>query len=133
MNKPTIKSASIARISDKIGSLIGWLVKSNHSETNYLVRCKKVGSRCFWLCDCKAQEFGYNGFSKKRCCHVKAVCECEQARRETRTFPRFFVALAIIAEQQQAVIEAERQLAEERKREIAPLNGNSGFELLKRR
>jgi hypothetical protein len=90
-----IRAASIARVTDKSGKFLGFLVQSNHhDDIYYQVTCGKVAGQCLWHCTCKAGKFG------QVCCHVKACQELCEARKAL--------------EQKAAVAEVERLLAAER-------------------
>ncbi len=66
-----INAASIARISDKSGKFLGYLVKSNSSENYYQVTWNESASR--YECNCVAT---------CKCCHIKAVEQAQKARIE---------------------------------------------------
>ncbi|HEX4713633.1 MAG TPA: hypothetical protein VH164_01770 [Ktedonobacteraceae bacterium] len=80
--KELIKAATIARVTDKVGKLLGWGVKSNHEEKYYQVTCAKIAGECVWFCTCCAGQHGFTGCKDGKCAHVKAVIEVGQARKE---------------------------------------------------
>lgn len=83
-----IKSASIARVTRKSdGKFLGWGVKSNSSNEYYEVHCTKIADECVWSCSCKAGQMNFSGCKDGKCCHVKAVIEVSQARKEMKEAP----------------------------------------------
>lgn len=118
MNKPNIADANIARISDKAGNFLMWAVMSSAGDKYYAVRCKKIGARCFWFCDCEAAKYGFHNCADGKCRHIKAVIAREKGRREQRiarkAFARLFADLVTMAQQQEAqaaIVEVERIVA----------------------
>src|SRR5260221_2558475 len=101
-----IKAASINRITDKAtGKVLGYLVKSNSSDDYYQVTGKKVNGVCSYACTCKA---GQNNFAKcqdGKCCHVKAVIEVVEARKQVAT-PAYDVVGAALTVVNRAMAEA---------------------------
>lgn len=130
----TIKAATIARVSDKSGKFLGFLVKSNHSNAYYQIRC--TGNDAY-TCTCEAKMWGH-----AECCHIKAVRELVEARRQMELDAAAVVAPLVLGEfagDLQAHVEDEMPAqpvrnvvreAEEQRRVYA-LNGNQGFSLLK--
>ncbi|HEU5377288.1 MAG TPA: hypothetical protein VFV38_17805 [Ktedonobacteraceae bacterium] len=131
--KETIKAATIARVTNKAGKFLGFLVKSNTSEKYYQVTCCKIAGECVWNCDCKAGKNGFANCKQGACCHVRACKEVCAARRELRKAAQQGETPA-----QAAVEEAERIVKQapvvaaptlEERRYNAPLN--TGFQFLK--
>jgi hypothetical protein len=78
--KELIKAATISRVSDKAtGKFLGFGVKSNHSERHYQIRCAKDLKGVTYTCDCEARQWGH-----AECCHIKAVKQLVEARRNSR-------------------------------------------------
>lgn len=79
----TIKAATVNRVTEKAtGKYLGFLVKSNGSEDYYQVTAKKVAGMIVWSCTCKAGQHGFCGCKAGHCCHVQAVIEVAEARKQ---------------------------------------------------
>jgi hypothetical protein len=150
--KETIKAATVARYSDKSGKLLGFGVKSNHSDETYCVRFARVDGIVKPTCTCKAGQMNFTGCKSGKCAHVEAVIEVAKARASIEKEKE-------LAEEQKAAVEvAEQHLAAElvasvqataeqaahveddlrgkkfpTQDELAklPLSGNAGFSLMR--
>lgn len=94
--KELIEAATIARVTDKSSKLLGFLVKSNSSSEYYQITCVKIGNERFFTCTREAGQRGFTTCKDGKCCHVQAVIEVSEARKE------------LAQEQAAAVAEAER-------------------------
>jgi hypothetical protein len=106
--KELIKAATVNRVVEKsTGKVLGYLVKSNSTDTYYQVTWSEEERR--YQCNCPATV---------RCCHIKAVSELVKARREIAAashIGNFFQALATYAQEQvtQEVVSEVEQLLEQ--------------------
>lgn len=92
--KPLIKAATIATALDKqTGVILGFVVKSNHTEQYYHVHTEIIGGVRVFFCDCEAHLWGCD-----ECCHIKAVKEVLVAKAELAQ-PAIAQAEAILAEE----------------------------------
>jgi hypothetical protein len=67
-----IRAGAVARVSDKNGAFLGYLVKSD-SQPNTYYELTWDAAALAWQCSCPAT---------KRCKHIEAVCSICRARRE---------------------------------------------------
>ena len=110
----TIKAATIARVSDKSGKFLGFLVKSNHGNVYYQIRCTGKDS---YTCTCEAKLWGH-----AECCHIKAVRELVAARRQNELDEAAAVVAAVLpemADDLQAHVDDALSAQQERERKMA--------------
>lgn len=113
--KETIKAATIARVTRKSdGKVLGFLVKSNHTEEYYQVTCTRIGGERIFSCTCYAGQHGFVNCKSGHCCHVQAVLEVCEARKQAAAqaaFASVFQAIAQFATEQKAANEQAAQAA----------------------
>lgn len=143
------------------GAILGFVVKSNRTDDYYHIQTEIIGGERVFFCDCDAHLWGYDECCHIKAVKEVLVTKAELARAEEKEAAEAIIAEAeaVLAEVRNsapkyapprvggfnrlgasvyisdAEMAAMKNLAAVRKamksRELAPLNGNAGFQLMR--